>query len=126
MTTKYVGEGLTADYVAPAAIVSGAVVVMGAVVGAPVTVGVALDDIASGATGAVQIRGVFDIAKVSADVIAQGESVNWDTSASAIAKNAATAATGDVEDCAIAMEAAGNGVTTIAVQLLPGRGLLKA
>lgn len=114
------------DYTAGADITSGSPVVLGATAGGMVTVGIALTDIANGATGAVAIRGTFNMAKVSAAVITQGETVNWDTSESGVEDNAHTAATGDVEDFGIAMESAGNGVTTVAVQLLPGHGTLSA
>jgi predicted RecA/RadA family phage recombinase len=110
------------DHTAAAAYSSGDPVVLGAA--GNVSVGIALTDIANGAVGAVAIRGTFNMTKVSGAVIAQGETVNWDASASAVDDNAATAATGDVEDFGIAMEAAGAGVTTIAVQLLPGNGAI--
>ena len=78
-------------------------------------VGIALVDIANGASGAVAISGCWQFAKVSAAVIAQGESVNWDASASAVDDNAATSAAGDVVEFGTADAAAGNGVTTIDV-----------
>jgi len=93
------------------AVVSGQVVVVGQVLG------VALVDIASTASGSVQIRdGVFNVPKVSGAVIAQGGSLSWDASAAAFDDNAASPATGDVQGGgAVAMEAAGNGVTDIDV-----------
>ena len=112
------------DHTAAAAISSGDCIVLGAA--GNVSLGVALTDIANGAVGAVAIRGTFTLTKVSGAVIAQGETVNWDVSAAsgagAVDDNAATAATGDIEDFGVAMEAAGSGVTSIAVQLLPGNG----
>lgn len=78
--------------------------------------GVALVDIANAATGSVQIRGVFEVPKVSAAVIAAGESLVWDASAAAFDDNAATPASGDISGPpAVAVEAAGNGVTLINV-----------
>jgi predicted RecA/RadA family phage recombinase len=78
--------------------------------------GVALVDIANGATGSVGIRGVFTVPKVSAAVIAQGESLTWDVSAGKFDDNAATPATGDITGApAVAFEAAGNGVTSLDV-----------
>ena len=89
--------------------------------------GAALVDIANGATGSVAIRGRFTLAKVSAAVIAQGESLVWDVSANAGAgafdDSAATPATGDVSGApAVAAEAAGDGVTSLDVILtgVPG------
>lgn len=99
------------------AVSSGDVVVIGQILG------VALVDIANGATGAVAIEGVYTVPKVSGAVIAQGESLSWDVSAVGFDDNAASPATGDVTGApAVAAEAAGNGVTSIAVKFtgIPG------
>lgn len=72
MTTKFQQPGEVADYTAGANIASGDVVVMG------VRVGVALAAIANGKTGSVQVSGVFRLAKLSTDNIAQGALVYWD------------------------------------------------
>ncbi|MGE0329696.1 MAG: capsid cement protein [Ramlibacter sp.] len=112
MTTKYSHEGRVIDYVntTGGAIASGAVVKMGNILG------VALVDIAIGATGAVGFGVFTGIPKVSAAVIAQGESLTWDVSAVGFDDNAATPATGDVTGAAaVAFAAAGNGVTTMTV-----------
>lgn len=119
MATNYQQPGEVLDFVnaTGAAVASGAVVPVGNILG------VALTDIADGATGSVQIQGVFVCPKVSGAVIAQGESLVWDVSASAFDDSAATPATGDVSGApAIAFESAGNGVTTLAVRLtaVPG------
>ena len=78
----------------------------------------------SGDVGAVAIRGTFNLTKATGAVITQGETVNWDASASNVDDNAATAATGDVSDFGVAMESAGSGVLVVAVQLLPGNGAI--
>jgi predicted RecA/RadA family phage recombinase len=122
MATNYVQEGNTIQYTAGADISSGDVVVIGS--NGDAVIGIALEDIANGSTGSVGIEGVYSVAKVSAAVIAQGEYVIWDTSASAFDDNAATPATGDVSDGASAWEAAGNGVTTIKVKLTGRPGTL--
>ena len=89
----------------------------GAVVAFGNSLGVALGDIADGEAGSVQVEGVFRVPKVSAAVIAQGETLTWDASASAFDDNAATPATGDITGAAaVAFEAAGNGVTTLLVK----------
>jgi predicted RecA/RadA family phage recombinase len=124
MATNYVQEGNTIQYTAGADISSGDVVVIGS--NGDAIIGVALVDIANGSTGSVAIEGVFTVAKVSAAVIAQGEYVVWDASASEFDDNAATPATGDVSDGAIAWEAAGNGVTSIAIKLTGRPGTLTA
>ena len=104
-------------------VTAGSTISAGDVVRVGQILGVALTDIANGATGSVAIKGVFTVAKVSAAVIAQGESLTWDSSASAFDDNAATPATGDVTGAAaVAMEAAGNGVTSMDVMFtgIPG------
>jgi predicted RecA/RadA family phage recombinase len=118
MSTNYQQPGEVIDYTnAGSAITAGQVVRIGKILG------VALVNIANGATGSVQISGVFTVPKVSAAVIAQGENLTWDASAAAFDDNAATPATGDVTGPpAVAWEAAGNGVTSMAVKFtgVPG------
>ena len=95
---------------------TGSAVVAGQVVAVGQVLGVAAVDIASTATGTVQIGGRFTVPKVSGAVIAQGESLSWDASAGAFDDNAAVAAEGDVYGApAIAAEAAGDGVTSFDV-----------
>lgn len=92
MADNYVNSGDVVDFInGGSAIAAGAVVVVGNVLG------IALVDIANGATGSVRIRGRFrNLPKVTAAVIAQGESLTWDVSVSKFDDNAATPATGDV------------------------------
>ena len=119
MATNFEQDGNVINYEnSGTAISSGDVVAVGA------TLGVALVDIAATTgAGAVQIDGVFNVPKVSAAVIVQGERLSWDVSAGAFDDDAATAAAGDVTgESAMAFESAGNGVTTIAVKFtgVPG------
>jgi predicted RecA/RadA family phage recombinase len=117
MATNFEQPGNVIRYTASADITSGQVVVVGKILG------VALEDIANGATGNVSICGVFRVPKVSGAVIAAGENLSWDASAAAFDDNAAVAATGDVTGApAVAFEAAGAGVTTLAVKFtgVPG------
>lgn len=72
MTKKFKAEGEVWNHVASGAKSSGAVIVMGA------RVGVALTDIANGATGSVAVRGVFALSKKSGDTFAQGAACYWD------------------------------------------------
>lgn len=119
MSTNQVAKGDIIDWVN----VSGGAVVSGQVVRVGQCMGVALVDIASNATGAVALRGVFNVPKVSAAVIVAGEGLTWDASAGAFDDNAATPATGDVQGPpAVAMESAGNAVTDIDVMFtgVPG------
>lgn len=92
-------------------VASGQVVVIGQVLG------VAQGKIAIGATGEVAVdEFVAECPKVSAAVIAQGETLTWDVSAAAFDDNAATPATGDVTKNVVAAAAAGNGETTVRVK----------
>ncbi len=119
MATNYQQSGAVFDW----ANATGSAVSSGDVVKIGNILGVALVDIADGATGSVQTEGVFVVPKVSAAVIAQGESLVWDASAGAFDDSAATPATGDVSGApAVAFEAAGNGVTSLAVRFtgVPG------
>lgn len=112
MSTNQVQAGNTIDWVngTGSAVTANSVVKMGN------TLGVALVDIANGATGAVAVRGVFTVPKVTAAVIAQGESLTWDVSAAKFDDNAATPASGDVTGAAaLAWESAGNGATELDV-----------
>lgn len=118
MSTNYQQPGEVIDFTN-----SGSAISAGDVVRIGNILGVALVDIANGATGSVQISGVFEVPKVSAAVIAQGENLTWDASAAAFDDNAATPATGDVTGPpAVAFEAAGAGVLTLAVKFtgVPG------
>ena len=115
MTTTYKQEGKVIQYTAGANIAAGKVLKIGNILG------VALQDIANGATGPVAIEGVFLAPKVSGAVIAQGESLTWDVSAASGAgefdDNAATPATGDVTGAAaFAWTGAGSGVTSLLVK----------
>lgn len=119
MATNFVQPGEVIDWVNT----TGADVASGKVVRVGKMLGVTLADIAAGATGSVQITGVFTVPKVSAAVIAQGENLTWDASAAAFDDNAATPATGDVTGPpAVAFEAAGAGVTSMKVKFtgVPG------
>lgn len=113
MATNEVQEGKTIQWTnGGTAVVSGQVVVIGAMLG------IALVDIANGASGSVAIEGVFDVPKVDAAVIAQGELVVWDSSAGKFDDSAAIPASGDVSGGATAMEAKGATTdATIAIKL---------
>lgn len=114
------GEIRTALYTAGADIAVDQVVILGVVDAKKCRVGVARQAIASGDTGIVAVSGVFEFPKVSAAVIKAGESVNWDSSSNTTGEvddNAHTTAAGDVAQFGCAMADAGNGVTTIEVDI---------
>lgn len=106
MSDNFHSDGDVVQYTAGADITAGSVVKMGN------TLGVALTKIASGATGSVAVKGVFRVPKVSAAVIAVGESLVWDVSAGAFDDNLATPATGDVSGAAARAHAAAGATTT--------------
>lgn len=106
MTTKYVMSGDVIDYTAGSAVSSGQVLLIGA------RVGVALNAIAAGATGAVAVEGVFTIAKLGTDVVAQGALLYWDNTNSRLT----TTASGNTL-AGYAAKAAGSGVTTVEINL---------
>lgn len=119
---NYVDDGTTVNYTnsSGSAIASGAAVVMGH------TLGVALADIAIGATGAVKIKGKVTLPKVAAAVFAVGEKLVWDASAGAFDGSAAVAASGDLTGAAVAAVAGANTETTCVVVLTPGNATLTA
>ena len=118
---KYIkGQLDTVEYTpSGAAISADDVVVLGGVDAKKCTVGVAMKDVADGVTaeGAVAVCGVFQFTKVSAAVITAGQSVNWDSSLSAVDDNAHTTAAGDVAEFGKAMADGANGETTIEVEI---------
>lgn len=115
MTTRYFQDGCVLDHVAAAAITSGDIVVMGD------SVGIALEDIANGATGAVQVSGVFSVPKVTGEAWAQGDKIGYDASASGFDKTFTTAA-GDVSTCGVAAAAAASAAAVGYLLLTPGTG----
>lgn len=116
---NYVDKGTTINYTnAGTAIASGAVVVM------KHTIGIALVDIANGATGAVQVSGKVTVPKVTAAVFEVGEKLIWDTSAGKFDDSAATPATGDITGACIAAVAGTSSDTTAVVILTPGNATL--
>lgn len=106
MTTNFIQPGKVIDYTAGSAVTAGAVVAIGQILG------VALENIAAGATGSVQVEGVFEVPKVTTAVIAQGDPVLWDASAGKFDAKGATPATGDILGSAVAFKAGANGETT--------------
>lgn len=76
----FIQGGNVIDYTAAANIAYGAVI--------PLTtcVGVALEDIANGATGSVTITGVFETAAVNTAAFAVGDKLYWDDTANTLTK----------------------------------------
>lgn len=98
-----------------AAVVAGQVLVIGSLIG------VASIDGEIGDVVPFAVEGVFAIPKNDAAVIAQGDSVVWDTSVGETQANGFVSAAGDIIDCGIAWE--GKGATsgeTILVKINAG------
>ena len=116
---NYVDNGTTINYTnAGSAIASGDVVVM------KHTIGIALVDIATGATGAVKVAGKVTVPKVTAAVFVVGEKLIWDASAGKFDDSAATPATGDITGACVAAVAGTSSDTTAVVILTPGNATL--
>lgn len=116
MASNYLQAGNVYDHVAAANIVNGTVVNMNG------TLGVALQDIATGETGSVQVTGVFELPKEATAVITQGSPLLWQAATGEFnAANVATA-TGDVSGAVSAFEDAGNGDTTVLVKFIGATG----
>jgi len=111
-------SGDTWQIPAPAAVSSGIPFIYGSSLVVPVT------SAAAGELVAVKPRGAFAIKKLSTAVIAGGAKLHWDTSAGEFI--VAASASGDLENCAVAVVAAGNGEATVIADLLPGVGAIKA
>jgi predicted RecA/RadA family phage recombinase len=103
---NFVQIGDVLDYTPVSAVSSGAVVVMG------VRIGIAVADIAANATGAVRVKGVVELAKLSTDTPAQGALLYWDSTNSRLT----TTASGNTL-AGYAAKAAGNGTTTVWLHL---------
>lgn len=117
---------LTIDYTCTGAVAVNTIRVFGATNADPASIGVAQTAGVTGDVIAFDIGGCYRLPATTGSAIIQGGVVNWDASASACEDNshAATAA-GDVASFAVALDAkaAGAGLNTIDVQLLPGNGV---
>lgn len=119
---KQPGDVLTYTNVTGSDIASGDVVKLGAA--SDCTLGVALTDIANGASGEVAISGVFEVPKVSDAVFTMGESLVFNTSAGAFNDNAAATASGDVTGSVIAAKDGTDGAVTCCAKFLGIPGAL--
>lgn len=106
MARNHIAEGEHFNYTAPGAVASGDVVLMGA------TVGVSLNALAVGQVGPVKVNGVFAVAKLGTDNIAQGALCYWDNTN----KRITTTSAGNTL-AGRAYSAAGSGATTVELLL---------
>lgn len=108
---------------------TGADVASGGIAVASHMIGIALEDIANGATGSVDFtpgRVYSGAPKVTAAVFAVGEKLIWDSSAGKFDDAAATPATGDITGAVVAWVAGANLETTCSIMLTPGNATLTA
>ena len=106
MATNFSKEAKVIDFAPAADVLSGALVGVGPIMG------VAIDDIATGALGPVMIAGQFSLPKLVTDVVAVGDALNFDQSTGEVTV-VAVATAGDITGAAVAVGAAGNGATTV-------------
>jgi predicted RecA/RadA family phage recombinase len=71
-----ISEGQTIDHAPAAARAAGAATLIGAVGNG--MLGVAVTDVGAGVSGVFRIKGVFELPKLTADVVAQGALLYWD------------------------------------------------
>lgn len=118
MSGNYIAPGSTVEWLNKTGndYLSGAVVIVGDIAT------VCEVDIADDETGTVCIEGVFEVACKSSDTINIGERLAWDVSAGKMTTNLGTAATGDCENCAVAMSYSGPGNLLVNAKLTPGTG----
>ena len=101
-----VSMGNVITITAAADIASGAMVLIGK------RVGVAVADIKNAATGAVQMVGEFTIAKLSTDVVAQGDLLYWDNTNKRL-----TTTVGSNTLAGFATAPAGSGASTVNIKI---------
>lgn len=118
MAKNYIKPGEHITFTAGANLASGQAVVIGALLG------VSLTAVSDGAQGEAAIEGVWELPCASAADITPGALLIWDVSADEFI--IASAATGDLVGCAVAVSAAGSGVTTVEAKLCPGAATIQA
>jgi predicted RecA/RadA family phage recombinase len=111
MSKNFIQPGDSIEFTAGANITSGQGVIIGALLG------VALGTVSNGAVGVAAIEGVFELPKASGFVVNAGQKLIWDTATSAFV---ASATTGDLNGCAVAVEGAGSTATKVKAKLCPG------
>jgi len=104
---NFIAKGDTLELTAPAGgVVSGSPVLIGSLLVIPVA------DAAVGEKFAGLAEGVADVAKLSSDVVVEGDKLNWNDTNNELQK-----ATSDLDNVATAVEAKGSGETSVKVKL---------
>lgn len=84
MAKKFIQPGEVIEYTAGSALSSGAVVLIGN------RIGVLLTDLANGEVGVAQVTGVWELTKLSTDVVTQGALLYWDAGNSRLTTTASS------------------------------------
>ncbi len=103
---NFICEGRTIDHAPSAQRLSGAATLIG------LWLGVAASDVAANVSGVFYIDGVFDLPKLSTDVVAQGVALYWDDTN----RRLTVTASGNTL-VGKAYAAAGNGVATVQIAI---------
>lgn len=106
MATNYKQPGNVIDFTAGATTASGDGVLIGT------RVGVAIHDVANGAVGQAQVTGVFNLPKLSTDVVTIGALLYWDNTN----KRLTTTSAGNTL-AGYAWAASGSGTATVDIKL---------
>jgi len=107
---NFIQPGNSIDIVAPSGgTVSGEAIKIG-----DTLFGVASATRAENEDAAIEVEGVFELPKLSSDVVAVGKKLNWNDT-----NDELQLATSDLDNVATAVEAKGNGDTLIKVRLTP-------
>lgn len=119
---NFIQQGDTLHYTnaTGADIASGAAVIVGS------QIGVAIGDIADGASGDLAMTGVYSLPKTAGAAIPQGTAAIYDKSAAAFVPVGTATATGDVSGACTAWEAAVSADTTVLVKINTGAGAVAA
>lgn len=107
---NYIQPGDVLDVTPAAEVLSGAGFLIGS--GTTGLIGVAIATIPANTIGSVRVSGVFELPKLGTDVVAVGAQLYWDD----INKRLTLTATNN-SFAGWAVEAAGNGVTTVKIRL---------
>jgi predicted RecA/RadA family phage recombinase len=108
MANNYVGKGDVMLHTAAEDLSAGEAVLIGDILG------IALVDIASGATGSCAVEGVWSVPKLSTDTFAEGQILYWDDGNSRLTETASTH-----KRVGICWETAGNPSSTCKIKLQP-------
>jgi predicted RecA/RadA family phage recombinase len=108
----FVQEGFSRDYTPTSDVAAGDVIDLG------VWVGIAVHDIPANTLGALQLEGIYDVAKFAGEAIADGATIYWD--------QGTLTATGTIAYSEAVMgrcvQAALAGDATVRVKLMPALG----